>query len=472
MTSMTSRSVGAPAAVGAPACPSTTVPGAATTAAAPAPVAPVAPAPVAPTPPATGVLARFRGFGEPLWVVLGGTAMNRIGNLVLPFLVFFLGARHLPTDRIPLVLGALGAGGLVGPVLGGTLTDRFGSRLTMVTGMLGTATAQGLLYAAHGLPALTLAALALGTVGSLHFPAVSAVVAQEAGPQRRRVAFGLFHWSINVGTAVAGSIGGFLAEHGYGLLFALDAGTCLGYAAVVALRLPRDAGRPAPRATAADPAPESAAAAPSPAAAAPAPAAASAPSGYRAVLRDRLLLTLLGPIILGEAVYAQSEFTLPLAIRDHGLPPTVFGLAAAVNAALVVSLQPFATALLARVDRVRLWAVSSALVTAGLALTGVAGTPTAFVLTVVVWSLGEVCASGLYASVVADLAPAGMQGRYSGTSGWARGLARFAALVLGSAVYANLGAAALWWACAVLGLTGAAVTALLSRTVRLRTATA
>ncbi|WP_327066608.1 MFS transporter [Kitasatospora sp. NBC_01250] len=392
--------------------------------------------------------ARFGGFGGPFWVVIGGTAVNRVGNMVLPFLVFFLGSRHIATDRIPFVLGALGLGGLLGPVLGGLLTDRLGSRAAMVTGMIGTAASQGLLFAAPNLATLTLAAVALGAAGSLHLPGAATLVAGATGPERRRVAFGLFHWSINVGTAVAGAIGGFLAEHGYGLLFALDAATCLGYALLAATLLPRSAGRAADRRAAAD------------------------GGGYRVVLRDRLLLSLLLPIVLAEGIYAQTEFTLPLAIRDHALPATVFGLAAVVNALLVVTLQPIASVWLVRFDRLRLWSVAIVLVSAGVALTGIADSAWGFALTVVVWSLGEVFASGLYTSIVADLAPADAQGRYQGASGWARGLARLVALVLGSAVYAGLGPAALWWSCAVLGLVGAGLPLLLSRAVRGRTAAA
>ncbi|WP_354642763.1 hypothetical protein [Kitasatospora camelliae] len=46
-----------------------------------------------------------------------------------------------------------------------------------------------------------------------------------------------------------------------------------------------------------------------------------------------------------------------------------------------------------------------------MALTGLASTAGEFVLTVVVWTAGEVCVCGVVGAVAADLAPAGAQGR-------------------------------------------------------------
>ncbi|MFI6154187.1 MFS transporter [Kitasatospora sp. NPDC051170] len=394
---------------------------------------------------------RFTGFGGPFWVVIGGTMLNRLGNMVLPFLVFYLASRNVTTDRIPLVLGALGVGGLIGPVLGGLLTDRCGARLSMVAGMIATAASQGLLYIAPNLATLTLAVLALGAGGSLHVPGAAAVMAGAAQGKRRRVAFGLLHWSVNVGTALAGALGGFLAEHGYGLLFALDMATCLGYGTLVALRLPRTTGAARPESARQS-----------------SPKSSQHKGGYGVVLRDRLLLAMLVPVVIGEAVYALTEFTLPLAIRDHGLPPTVFGLAAVVNAVLVVTLQPIAAVYLTRFDRSRLWAAGSALVTTGVALTGLASGTWGFVLTVAVWSLGEIVVSGLYSSMIADLAPENATGRYQGAAGWARGLARFGALLLGSTAYALLGPTTLWCTALTLGLTGALVATTLGPHFRTR----
>ena len=392
-----------------------------------------------------GAAARhFGGLPGPFWVVFSGTVINRVGTMVVPFLVFYLGSRGITASQTPYVLGALGAGGLAGPVAGGWFADRVGRRQAILAGMVATPASQALLFCSPGLVTLSLAAALVGAAGSLHAPGVAAVIVDSAGPARRQAAFGLYHWAINLGAATAGAVGGFLVDRGFWLLFVVDAVTCLGFAAVAAVALPRTA-----------------------------PAAVKGPSGgggYGVVMRDRLLLAFVTVSVAGECVYAQTEFTVPLAIRDHGLPATTYGLVAVVNAALVVVLQPFTNAWVLRFDRMRVWAVASVLVAAGVGLTGTAHTTGGYVLTVVVWSAGEVCAGGIATSVVADLAPEDARARYQAALNWARGVARFLALGVGPALYAAAGPGALWWSVTAVGLTGAVGALLIRPALTRRTA--
>ncbi|MEV6955833.1 MFS transporter [Streptomyces sp. NPDC051183] len=378
----------------------------------------------------------FRGLPPTVWTLFAGTIVNRLGHLVTPFLVFLLADRGMTGTETSYVLGALGAGNLLGPALGGVLADRIGRRPTMLIGLLGAAAAQGALYVAPGAATMAAAALLLSAAGATVGPAAYALMADAVDGERRQRAYALFGWGVNIGTAAAGVLGGFLAAHGYWLLFAVDAGTMLVYAAVVAARL-----REPERAAAADGA-----------------GAGADGSGYGVVFRDRLLLALLPLLGIQLFVYSLTEVALPLAVRDSGLSPAVYGALAAVNAVLVVVLQPFASGLLAKLPQLTVQAAGSALIALGVALTGLADGIAGYVASVVVWSLGEVAVAGIAASVVAGLAPAHARGRYQGAFGWTWGLARFAALTLGVTLYSGLGPAALWWAALVAGLLAAGAT--------------
>src|SRR5437899_2903041 len=121
--------------------------------------------------------AQFAGLPRTVWVIFTGAVVNRLGFVVTPFLVFYLGSRGIPAGQTPLVLGALGAGNLAGPVLGGLLADRIGRRSTMLFGLVGTAAAQGLLFLAPGVATMALAALLLSGTATMGPPALYALLA-------------------------------------------------------------------------------------------------------------------------------------------------------------------------------------------------------------------------------------------------------------------------------------------------------
>ncbi|MFB6628689.1 MFS transporter [Streptomyces sp. NPDC056362] len=386
----------------------------------------------------------FRGLPSVVWTVFAGTIVNRLGYLVTPFLVFFLASRGVTGAETSYVLGALGAGNLIGPAVGGVLADRLGRRPTMLIGLIGAAAAQGALFLAPGVWTMAAAALLISAAGSTVSPAAYALLADAVDGEGRRRAYALFGWGVNIGTAVAGVLGGYLAAQGYWLLFAVDAGSMLLYALVVAVRLkePQRAAAPARREDGA---------------------------GYGVVARDRLALLLLPLFGVQLFVYSLTEVALPLAVRDSGLSPAVYGAMAAVNAVVVVALQPFATARLARFPQLVVQSAGSVLIALGVALTGLADGVAGYTVSVVVWSLGEVVVAGIAAGVFADLAPAHARGRYQGAFSWTWGLARFGALTLGVTAYTTLGPGALWWTALLAGTAAAATTLALRTRVERRT---
>jgi MFS family permease len=377
------------------------------------------------------MLSTFSGLPRTAWIIFAGTVVNRLGYVVTPFLVFYLGSRGVTTAQVPYVLGALGAGNLIGPVLGGLLADRVGRRPTMLIGLIGTALAQGLLFAAPTVMTLALAAVLLSAAGSMVSPAAGALLTDAVPADWRRTAFSLSHWAVNIGTAVAGMLGGFLAMHGYWVLFTVDATTSLAYAVIVAALLPRERGSGARAATV------------------------RSAMGYGVVFRDPLMRALLPLFGIALVIYSLTEVCLPLAIRDHGLSTTTLGVMATLNAILVVVLQPVATNVLARYRQIPVYVGASVLTAVGIGLTGAAHDVWSYAATVVLWSLGEAMIGGIPGSVVASLAPPDARGRYQGAFQWTWGIARFVALAVGTAVYADVAPAAVWWFSVIAGVAAA-----------------
>ncbi|MFI6595452.1 MFS transporter [Nonomuraea sp. NPDC050536] len=364
----------------------------------------------------------FGGLPKVFWLLFSGQLVNRFGAVVLPFLVFYLGAKGFSPAEIAGVMSAYGLGGLGGQPIGGYLADRFGRKLTLIGGLLVTAACLVLIGLASSLVWLVTGAVALGLVGDVYRPAASAMVAETTpGPQRAK-AFGLMHWAINVGAAISGAAAGLLLAHGYWVLVALDAGSSVVFAVIVAFGVPGD--RPAARAR-------------------------RERAGYGVALKDPALVGSVLIILVGLTIYGQVKYGLPLKLAADGLPPSLFGLLITLNAGIVVLFQPVAVAWLSRYRRLPVLGVSIAVIGVGLALTGVADHAWQYVVTVLIWSAGELGMAAVEAVVIADLTPEGSHGTYQALYGWAAAVSRFAAPALGALLY---GSGLLWWSCAALGL--------------------
>ena len=69
----------------------------------------------------------MRGLPGDVWIIFATTLVNRVGTMVLPFLVLYL-AQDLGYSprRAGFAISVYGFGGLVGAPVGGRLSDRLG----------------------------------------------------------------------------------------------------------------------------------------------------------------------------------------------------------------------------------------------------------------------------------------------------------------------------------------------------------
>ena len=383
------------------------------------------------------------GLPRPFWIVLAGTLVNRLGQFVQTFLALYLaGPRDLDTSTVGVVVAAFGFGSFVSQPIGGYLADRFGRRFTLTVGMVGTAAAFLLLAAVRDLVLIGIAAGLAGLVLDLYRPAVQAIVADLIEPRHRPRAFALIYWAINIGVAVSGVAGGYLAERSYWILFVLDAVSCLVFAALI-LRFVPETHRPA---------------------------AGGSGQGYGPVLRDGLLLGLTGALFLGSVVYMQSLVTLPLAVRADGHGPDGFGIVYAVNPITVILLQPLVLWVMDRLPAVPLLVGSALVMGVGFWLTALAESLVAFGVTVLVWTLGEIGFNAVGPALIANIAPAELRGRYNGVVGVAFGASAFVAPLVGTWVFDALGETTLWTMCFGLQVLSALAIIALAPVIRTRQA--
>jgi dipeptide/tripeptide permease len=192
--------------------------------------------------------------------------------------------------------------------------------------------------------------------------------------------------------------------------------------------------------------------------------------GVGPVLADRVFLAFCILTFLTALLYHQGWVALSLDLVGKGFSEETFGQVIAVNGFLIILLQPFAGPVLARFDRGRVLAASSVAVAIGLGMNAVVDRAWLYGLAVGVWTLGEIAAAPTGSSIVADLAPADLRGRYQGmfTVSWSS--SGMLAPTIGAAVLGR-SSTLLWTACAIVALALVGGYLVFAGALRRRTAT-
>lgn len=378
--------------------------------------------------------SRFSIYGRELppafWFLWFGTVINRLGGFAVPFLMLYLTSKlGITLATAALMVSVLGAGSFLSQLLGGELADRFGRRPVMMLSFFVSPVAMIALGVVREPLHLVGALFVLGFFMDLYRPAVSAAIVDLVPADKRTRAFGYIFWAINLGAALAPIAAGLLANYDYFLLFLGDAVTTFVFGLVVLARIPETQ-------------PQEASVA----------ARVQLRARARHVARDPMLLLFALLILVTGVIYSQGQVTLPLAMADSGLAPSDYGLAFAVNGALIVLITLRASRLVGRWPRYLGMAIGALLLGSGFGLTGLAGTLPFYALTVAVWTLGEVIDAAIAPVIVADMSPPALRGLYQGIWGSAWGLAFFLGPALGGFVYQQFGSAALWGGMFVLGV--------------------
>ncbi len=368
------------------------------------------------------------GLPRPFWYLWTGTLVNRLGSFVLIFLAIYLTqARGFSASQAGLVIGLWGVGGAVGTTIGGTLTDRWGRRPTLLTAHLGAATMMVALGLARPLWTVALGALLLGAFAEMARPAFGAMMVDVVPEKDRLRAFSLNYWAVNLGFACAAVLAGVAAQAGYLLLFLVDAATTLVTALIIFARVAET------RST-------------GPAVKGIAPAGA-----LRTILRDRVYLGFVALNLFAALVFLQHISMLPIAMGDAGLSPATYCSVIALNGVLIVVGQLFVPRLVKGRSRSHVLALAALVMGVGFGLTAFADAAWFYGLTVLIWTVGEMLNSPSNATLIAELSPAALRGRYQGVFSLSWQVAGAAAPILGGLVREHVGNSALWLGCAAIG---------------------
>jgi MFS family permease len=390
--------------------------------------------------PSPRLLDELRALPRPFWVLFAGTFVNRFGTFVWPFLTIYLTRQGHSLTAAATAVGAFGFGSVAGSILGGWLSDHLGRRNTIVLGSTAAAGCVMLLYAADSLPAVIFSTLLMGMANATYHPAASALLADVVPEALRVRAYAAFRLAANAGFACGAALGGVLANYSFFWLFAGDALTTLGYAAVALAALPhglRGQTRQAPW-----------------------------PVALRVLRGDRAFHALFASVFLSTLIFIQFGTTYSLHVTRAELrldllgwkvaPEAIYGLLIGWNGFMVALCELPLTRWTQRFDPARVMAVGKLLLGGGFALNAFAHSFELFFVAMTVFTLGEIVSAPITSAYIARLAPEPLRGRYLGALALAWNTAGLFGPYLGSRLF-QWAPEALWAACAVLGLVSAAV---------------
>lgn len=365
------------------------------------------------------------------WVLFIGTLINRVGGFVVPFLSLYLSAqRSIPISQAGIIVSLFGAGSFIAQLGGGELTDRFGRKPVLLTSFLITPFFVITLGLVQNIWVIAVCTFIVGLSTDLYRPAASAAVADIVPSEDRPRAYGYIYWAINLGAATAPVLAGFLAGHSYLYLFLGDGLTTFLFGLLILFGFRET--RPADAAHHA--------------------ASTSSVERIRQLKRAPTLIWFSFITLFFGMIYMQSNVTLPIDMALHGLGPGQYGMTIAVNGILIVLLTIPISTLAVKWPRFPTISISAIFIAVGFGSTAFAETFNLFALSVAIWTFGEIAATSVAPSIIADLSPVELRGLYQGIFGSAWGLAFFFGPIIGGWVLESFGARTLWAACFILGM--------------------
>ena len=342
-------------------------------------------------------------YSPKYWTLVLASFIDRLGGaLIFPFFALYVTERFdVGMVEVGKLFAIFAISGMAGSVLGGALTDKFGRRTILLFGLVFSALGSVLMGLVDRLSLFFILAAVVGVLGDIAGPAHQAMVADLVPAEEKRAeAYGVLRVAANLAVAIGPAIGGLLATRwSYLLLFILDAITSLAMAVIVVFSLPETK--------------------PEPVVGQEKESLLKTFSGYYRVTKDAVFMAFMLASILMVMVYTQMNSTLSVFLRDvHGVSASGFGYILSLNAGMVVLFQFWVTRKIGKKPPMLVMAVGTGFYLVGFLMYGFVSQYVLFLLAMVIITIGEMLVVPVSNSVVANLAPAAMRGRYMAVSGF------------------------------------------------------
>jgi len=355
--------------------------------------------------------------------------------LVFPFLAFYATNRFgVGMTQVGLLFTAMAVCDVLGSMLGGALSDRFGRKPVLALGQLGSGFAVLLMGWAESFPSFFTLAMLVCLIGSTGGPARSAMMTDLLPGEKLPAGFGILRVVGGLTFVIGPLIGGLLATGSYAPLFIIKFATNAFAAATILLTVretrPAEDGENEPASLT------------------------RTLTGYRKVLRDVPFLLFLGATMLVFGSLGQVQRgALSVYLRDlHGISEQGFGLLMSLNGFLVILLQLPIAKLISRFHPMATMGAGALLIAGGFWIFGGSSSYGLFMAAMIVIAVGQMVLLPTNRFVIARLSPTRMRGRYIGAAGLGVSAAQAVGPVFAGLVMDHLDPRWVWYGAGTLGL--------------------
>lgn len=380
------------------------------------------------------IRASYSAYPRPFRILMGATFIDQLGRfLLLPFFALYITQRfEVGLTEVGYLFSLFSGFGLIGSLLGGAITDRFGRKSMLLFGLVVSGLSSLLMGLVDDIRHFYALAAFVGLLSDAAGPAQGAIIADLLPEPRRADGYSLQRVVLNLAATVGPAMGGLLAARSYFLLFAADAFFSTITAVIVFFLIPET--KPAlPQGR-------------------PEQTVLETLGGYAVVLRDAAFMAFFLISVLATIIYVQFSSTLSVYLRDiHNIPPAGYGTLLSLNAILVVLFQLWITRRSAGYSPMLMMALGALLYGLGFGMYGFGSSFLFFAFAMVVLTLGEMVITPAGQVLVARFAPQDMRGRYMAVFGFAWGIAFVVGPLAAGLVMDNFDPRWVWYGCLALG---------------------
>jgi len=370
----------------------------------------------------------YQEYPKTFWILMSATFIDRVGGaLLFPFFALYV-TNHFGVGmtEVGILFGLFAAGAIIGGIIGGSITDKYGRKFMLLFGLIASASFSLLMGFINNLNLFYGLAAIWGLIGDSGGPAQQAMVTDLLPEEKRAEGFGILRIIGNLALAIGPAMGSFLATRSFLLLFIGDAVTSLITAIIVFITIPET--KPEIEGEKHN------------------ESIWQTMKGYKDVIKDRIFIAFIGISTLVTLLAMQMHSTLSVYLRDvHDFPVFKFGWLVTTNAAMVVFFQFWITRKVKKYSPMIMVAIGALLYGIGFGMYGFISSEIMFFIAIIIITFGEMITVPFAQSIVSNFAPEDKRGRYMAAFGFSWAIPTLFGILAAGVVMDNFNPNLIWY---------------------------